>query len=166
MNDPDIPMTDDWWHDFLPLNAVGSVENPWEAILQLWSSRRADENLPSWSSFDMYDFKPWLGYVAVYKVEADPFDATTTLWGTGLAEIYGEDRTGKSLRENQAAWSLTVRDWDFWKRVALEPCIGMSEGTIYWQDRVHVRLRRVFLPFAEDGQRCDVIVSASERIAL
>ena len=162
---PDIPKDDDWRHRFVSLDALDTIDPLWADLLSLWESKRNGALLPLWSSFDIYDFKPWLGFIAVNKITREPLDTYTVLWGTGLTELYGEDRTGKTLRNSQVEWCVTLKDMDFWTRVVTEPCIGMSEGNLYWKGRDHVHLSRVFLPFAEDGRNCDRIVSATKRVS-
>lgn len=164
MDKPDIPKDDDWRHRFFALDALDSVDPIWSDLVELWDSKRGDALLPAWSSFDMYDFKPWLGYVAVNKVTYEPLDTLTTLWGTELTELYGEDRTGRTLRESQVDWSITLKDWTFWERVADQPCIGHAEGNIYWKSRDYIHLTRIFLPFGEDGRTCDTIASATKQV--
>jgi|GEM_PF-1379304 len=165
MDKPSIPEDDDWRQRCIALDALGEIDPIWSDLLQLWDSKRGGALLPAWSSFDMYDFKPWLGFVAVYKVTQEPLNTLTTLWGTELTELYGEDRTGKTLREFQIEWGVTMRDWSFWERIVKEPCIGRSEGNLYWKGRDYVHVSRVFLPYGEDGRTCDTISSVTKRIA-
>lgn len=164
MDRPEIPKDDDWRHYFYALDEFGAVDESWSDFVRLWNSKRHGNRLPAWSDFDMFDFKPWLGFIAVHQIMRNPFDTWTRLWGTQLTELYGEDRTGMTLSRSQVDWCVTLKDWEFWTRVAKEPCIGRSEGNIYWKARDHIYLSRIFLPFGEDGKTCDIIVSATRRI--
>jgi len=164
MDKPDIPKEDDWRHCFVALDALDTIDPFWAGLLRVWESKRNGALLPRWSSFNMLDFKPWLGFIAVNKVSREPLNTHTVLWGTGLTDLYGEDRTGKTLLDSQVEWCVTLKDMDFWHRVINEPCIGMTEGNLYWKGRKHVHLSRVFLPFGEDGRTCDTIASATRRI--
>ena len=164
MDKPDIPKDDDWRHRFVALDALDTIDPLWAGLLRVWDSKRHGALLPPRSAFDMLDFKPWLGFIAVNKVTYAPLNTQTVLWGTGLTELYAEDRTGKTLLDSQVEWCVTLKDLDFWDRVINEPCIGMTEGNLYWKGRNHVHLSRVFLPFGEDGRTCDTIASATRRI--
>lgn len=164
MEKPDIPQDDDWHHRFIGLDALHTVDEDWRSLVVVWEQKRAGRLLPPWSAFDMYDFVPWLGFIAVNKITHAPINTFTTLWGTELTELYGDDRTGRTLRESQVDWCITLKDMGFWERLATQPCIGRAEGTLYWQDRDYVRLDRFFLPFGEDGETVDTIISVTRRI--
>ena len=88
----------DWKNRFLRLDADASQAGDLAAALKLWRQGCNDHALPAWSSYSMPDFRPWIGMVCVNRVQWNPFDALTTLWGTTLVDLYGVDRTGTTLR--------------------------------------------------------------------
>jgi hypothetical protein len=151
-----------WTTRFFPLDGSGVEATGFGDVARLWLSKRVDGPLPPWSGFDVHDFRPWIGNVSVDDVTRDPFDCRTRLWGTGLVSLYGYEATGKSLRETYELRGMTEEDFQVWVRVASEPCIALGEGTIDWQDRDHVQVRRIFLPCGEDGRTTDVIISVAK----
>ena len=157
------PQPKPWTHTFFPLNGSVAEETGFPEIVRLWSSKRFKGPLPSWSSFDFNDFAPWMGYVSVDDISYDPFDCYTRLWGTALANLYQYEATGKSLLETYELRGMTEQDFQFWVRVATEPCIALADGTIDWQRRDHIQVQRIFLPCGEDGSTTDVIFSVARR---
>lgn len=150
-----------WRHTFLPLDTAPERVNPGNEVVALWQGRRGASRLPAWSMFDMFDFKPWLGSVSVDRVTRDPFDTTVRLWGTKLRELYGFDATGWGLRRDYARRGLTTDDFEFWRKVVSDPCIGIGQGSVDWQGRDFVRVTRVFLPLAEDGNVVDHVLAVA-----
>ena len=91
----------------------------------------------------------------------DLFDCTVRLWGTELSRLYGFDATGVSAREGRDIRGLTQEDFDFLVKVADDPCIATSHGTVDWKKREFVKISRVFLPLAEDGKTVDRILAVA-----
>ncbi len=151
----------EWQHRFHALDSEPAAIMPGGDLVRLWASRRGDRLLPAWSRFAMDDFRPWLGLVSIDTVSHEPFDCTVRLWGTRLTELYGFEATGRSLRRDYDLRGMTPGDFRFWEQVALTPCIGVGSGSVDWQDREHVRVTRVFVPFGEDGQTTDTILAVA-----
>ena len=151
-----------WTHRFSNIDDAYADFEEFAPVHELWNSRRVSGKLPAWSEFSMEDFQPWLGYVAVDSVTYDPFDCRTRLWGTGLVDIYKFEATGTSALETREMRGLTDGDFEFLRRVAMDPCYAVAEGDIDWQDREHMRVRRIFFPFAEDRTRTDTIVAVAK----
>lgn len=163
MDKTKLLLDDNWQHRFFDLDALDTVAPEWQELVQLWDGRRKGNLMPPWSAFDMFDFRPWLGFITVSRVSLDPLDTKTVLWGTAMTEIYGEDRTGRVLSAEQADWSITQKDWGFLERIVTTPCLGLAEGSLYWKNKDFVQLSRLFFPFGEDGKTCDTMISATRR---
>ncbi len=151
-----------WTQNFYPIDGVVAIPSVDPDLIALWEQSRGGVGLPKWSGYDMFDLRPWLGFVAVEQVSIDPFDCTMRLWGTHLRDLYGFDATGWRMTDSVKERGLTGADFAFSKRVVTEPCIAVSNGRLDWIDREHRAVQRVFLPFSEDGQdavQADTIVS-------
>ncbi len=83
------------------------------------------------------------------------------LWGTELTRLYGFDATGVSARAGYDIRGLTPDDFNFLVKVAQDPCIASSLGTVDWKDRDFVTISRIFLPLAEDGALVDRILAVA-----
>ena len=157
----DLP---EWDHLFYDLGALPDDWGDLGDAFELWDGKRDGKHLPAWSNCEPFDFVPWMGYVEVARIERDPFDVLTTLWGTELVNLYGFDATGRRLSDVKAERGLTRKDLAFWQTVVMEPCIGLARGAVTWNDLDHVRLKRLYLPFGEDGDTCDRVVSITKKL--
>ncbi len=85
----------------VPLEEV--LETDCKHIFDLWDSLRGDRFAPSWREFDLKLLPPQvISFSRVLDVHHDPFDLIYRFWGTGLVNLLGEERTGKSLVHYQA----------------------------------------------------------------
>ncbi len=69
-------------------------------IMGIWKSKFIDGAFPSWSDFELEDFKGWYGQISLVEFD-DQRNSHMILWGTKLVEWWGVDSTHKSL-ESQA----------------------------------------------------------------
>ncbi len=80
------------------------LESDCRFLYEIWNSLRDGRSLPRWEDFELQLLPARvIAYVRVVDVHSDPFDLVYRFWGTGLVEMLGEERTGKSLTQLPAA---------------------------------------------------------------
>lgn len=135
-----------------------------QPIVSLRNSKRVQDKLPAWRAFGMQEFAGWFGWVSVCDITYDPiFDTRYRLWGTHVVETLGYEMTGRSPRLNtkepfkyEGGYSQT--EFDFLETLARQPAIGVTAGSIHWQDRDFVRYEEIVLPLADDGEVVDKLL--------
>jgi len=161
----------DWTRELLDLETPSAALGPFESIAELWRGKRKDGALPAWRDFDFADFKGWYGWLSVYDVIGrQPFDFRARLWGSQLVDLLGHDMTGKSPRCGDAALGVfrggfNEDDMSFMSRIVDEPCLARTTGSVYWQNRRHVRYTDLFLPLSTDGRQANGILNATVQLA-
>ncbi len=125
------------------------------AFHQLWQSKCAGERLPARADFSLQELRPFMGNVAILDVIDGGADFRFRLYGSGIAESYQGDMTGKSVREYRP---------EFFDRLApgYRDCIARRAPRF---DRFEVddsrmlfRWARVVLPLASDGHHVDMLM--------
>jgi hypothetical protein len=67
--------------------------------LEYWNGIRGERQMPLASEISPFELRPALGYVLLIDVEDDGWDGRFRLYGTRVAEMYGEDMTGKRVSD-------------------------------------------------------------------
>ena len=75
--------------------AAGIGHAKLEGLYRHWLERRGGRSMPARADFDALDLKAWLGNLMLIEVTA-PGEFRYRVYGTGLAEYYGRDLTGKT----------------------------------------------------------------------
>lgn len=114
-------------------------------FLRLWEMKRGASNVPSRESFDFDDFLPWMGRVSIMEVLTGGADFRYRLYGTTLAEVMGEDLTGKYVR------NITRPDGDRYLRRLQEIATRRNplvfSGECFWRARnITLRYEEVLCP--------------------
>ncbi|WP_341705282.1 PAS domain-containing protein [Ferrovibrio sp.] len=74
-------------------------EQPLAHALSHWLAIRGDADLPPVSAVSPFDLRPALGFILLIDVIDDGRDGRFRLYGTKVAEMYGEDMTGRLVSE-------------------------------------------------------------------
>ncbi|WP_420405232.1 PAS domain-containing protein [Nisaea sp.] len=129
-------------------------------LLAHWISIHPGDRIPARADFDPLDIPRLLPNLVLTDVERDPWRFRVRVMGTAVVEAMGEDFTGRYLDEvwPDAGNQLLIRD-----RIAVAES-GLPNYR-YGKSATRFRLdfaplERVFLPFAADGAKVDVILSA------
>ena len=97
-----------WSYGACPLDADVASFGPFRGLVDLWSRRRLEgAALPLRAAIDITDVRPWLGRVAIARIERSPFQVRFVLWGTELTQWWGVDYTNKvvgELSQSPVAW--------------------------------------------------------------
>jgi hypothetical protein len=137
-----------------------------EPVVRLWNAKRIAGRLPVWRDFELPDFAGWYGWVSVCDVTYEPiFDTHYRLWGTKVADILGYEMSGRSPRRNSEPpfeydGGYSQVEMDFLEELARKPAIGITSGSIHWQNRDHVSYEEITLPLADDGETVDRLLFA------
>lgn len=75
------------------------AEPPLLHALDYWQTLRGDRELPLASDLTPFGLRPALGYILLIDVEDDGWDGRFRLYGTKVAEMYGEDMTGRRVSD-------------------------------------------------------------------
>jgi hypothetical protein len=116
-------------------------------LLAFWNDKRDGGALPACASIDALELWGWLGNLILIETAAAG-EFRYRVYGTGLAEYYGRDLTGKTT----AALRPDVRE--LVRREYAEVCRTARPLLVTHTRRVHeqpMRVEKLILPFA--GER-------------
>ena len=154
----------DWVYRIYDCETSAAEFGVFQPIADLWNSRRVAGRLPSWRSFEFLDFVGWIGWVSVCDILYEPiFDTRYRLWGTKVRNILGYDMTGRSPRLNSEEpfrydGGYSQDEFDFLETLARQPAIGITSGSVHWQNRDFVSYTEITFPLADDGQNVDKLL--------
>lgn len=153
----------DWRYRQCPVDSRPEDFGPFSDLITLWQSKRQGRLLPERSDFSVFDFKPWLGRIAITKFESDPFNVRFVLWGTELTTWWGADYTNKSLGELASQPDLIKEaEGKYFLDMQKDPFIGLVEGELEQQYKRHRKLIGVDLPLGAGENTEQVILVHTE----
>lgn len=132
------------------LDDAGPIENPKAAsLLEYWHRNRQDGALPDRTTFEATRLAEWLGFLSIYQYEAGPDDFRNRLEGSYVADLTGENWTGRYASDVDRRFGSSFRAELAEVRVRETPVADLVQ--IYQNDYgVAVRL---LLPVALIGGR-------------
>lgn len=149
-----------WDYGTCPLDTAPACFGPFAEVVGLWRQKwPAAGRPPSRRAFDFQHFRPWMGRVAIARIDRDPFDLRFVLWGTQLSFWWGLDYTGKTLGEgaqDPQAWKDT--EGRYFRAMDREPFIGVAWGGLDHYRRPDLRIMSVDLPLWEGGGLSHVLM--------
>jgi len=147
------PSTEEWTFEYFPLDVNPAELEPFSKIISTWQSRLKDNQLPKWLDFDMSDFQGWHRNLCLCDVMESGDDARYRIWGSGLAEIFGHDATGKLLSE--AGLDYTDYERQQFRKFIKERKLVRCGGRLDWQNKHYKHITFLRLPLSEDGINID-----------
>lgn len=127
----------------------------------LWDSKRAGRLMPSRGDFDIFELKPWLGWITLLDVLPDALpdghDFRYRLVGTNLNRFRDRDPTGQRMSESTLALNPQVM-----LNNARDIC--SSRAPRYRYDAVPMANSRfytpprIYLPLGDGGETVNVIM--------
>ena len=79
---------------------LAEIFGPYEPFVQLWQTKRAGKQLPSWKDFTFEELYPWVGKMLLVDLDAgDIMDGTYRLCGGDWVRISNKELTGKRYTE-------------------------------------------------------------------
>ncbi|MEH6631537.1 MAG: hypothetical protein V7776_11945 [Halopseudomonas aestusnigri] len=143
---------DGWVFECFDLDTPATEFGKLEPIVNLWRSKFEGAKVPSWASFDFYDFKGWHGKVTKASIISyDPYDWQYDIFGTEFVELYGKDWTNKKGSDAESIHVDYDASVEFYK-MACEKClITRASGKVPWYGLRHKHIEIVELPLSNDG---------------
>lgn len=120
-------------------------------VASAWSSARGDLAMAPKSAVDPFALRPWLPYIVLTELYADPFRVRYRLVGTALVEANKQDYTGIWLAQSGWAQETIDLNMSLYRRVAetRAPVFGMSK--VKWDMRLGYRFEWALFPLSENG---------------
>lgn len=153
----------DWRYGRCPLDANPEDFGPFRDLVLLWQSKRQGRLLPTRADFQVADFKPWLGRIAIANLETDPFNVRFVLWGSDLATWWDADYTNKCLGDLATRPELFKEiEGRYFLGMQKDPFIGLVEGQLEQQYQRYRKLMGVDLPLGTNGTAEKVLMVHQE----
>ncbi len=142
-----------WTYEYFDRDIEPGALPGFEDLVRLWQDRRGGRVVPSWSDFDFYDFKGWLGQIGVYEISYDPFDYVCRLSGIEVDGVFEQTLTGakgSELAEMRVEHPATM---EFYEMTCSQMLIARTSGGFYATEGEHVQATFVEFPLSDDGLR-------------
>ena len=129
-------------------------------IIEYWFSIHPETGLPGRQHFDPIDVPRHLRNLRLLDVvDGDPPRFRTRLMGTYLVEFFGQEQTGLCFDEIYPNFEKTKAFRHMTETVATKRPNWYRGKPILKHEKDFATIERVFLPFAQDGNRVDLILS-------
>ncbi len=130
-------------------------------LLDFWHRKRAGRRMPARNDFDVFELRPWLGYLHLVEVVEGGRDFLHMIYGTELAVIFGIDLTGKRLGAIPAAARESVRLAYAAACASCEPLFVADDPIL--QSSVD-RVENLILPLSSDGFAVNRLLIGAARV--
>ena len=134
-----------------------------QALEDYWRSKLHGDVLPARRDIDPWEMRAFLPQVFLVTVTRNPLRFWFRLVGTGAAEEYGSDVTGRYLDEidlDQVREAII----DDYKTAALEARPVYARCRYVKNDGKRVHYERLLLPLSSDGEIVDMLLGGVARI--
>ncbi|HZB93011.1 MAG TPA: PilZ domain-containing protein, partial [Stellaceae bacterium] len=111
--------------------------------------------------FDVFELRPWLGYLHLVEVLASGRDYRYAIYGTDIAMAFGVDLTGKTLAAVPAAARPAVESAYAAVRMSGEPLFVEEDPT--FQSSIE-RVECLILPLSTSGDTVDRLLIGTARV--
>lgn len=127
---------------------------PLAALHRLWSEKRGARRAPARGDFDIFELRPWLGFLTLIDVIDGGRDYFYRVSGTNVTEFYGNDLTNRRLSEVEPGIRAVVEPE--YRRVIADarPLFVVRRPRVR---RESARVARCLLPLSSDGRTIDQI---------
>lgn len=116
-----------------------------ESIFRLWDSKRANGLFPCWKDFDFTDFVGWHGMMIISETRWDPFEITYRIFGSEIANILGEDLTGKTSHPGDEGNFYYSLDRPYLEAIVEQKKLGYATG--YFDKRGNIHRKIAYMDF-------------------
>ena len=128
-------------------------------LYEYWVEKRAGRCAPARRNIDPAEIPDLLGFVNMFDVLDDPRDYRVRLNGTEVAEMLGQEITGR-LCSSVISGEDAVRC-----KTAFDMCVDDCQPTIVetsmaFCGKPHMAQTIIVLPLSSDGEKVDTIVTA------
>lgn len=138
------------------------------AFYDYWAGRAPAGRLPGRQHFDPIDIPQLLPHLVLLDVVPQPDDPGALRFrvrvaGGTLVELVGGNPTGRFLDEFVAAERRAELN-DAYVHVARDRAAHYRESQLWTEGRDYIRVQRLALPLARDGETVDMIVVCYARV--
>ncbi len=128
-----------------------------------WTGLKGDRCCPTRSDLDPAEIKSILPYVMLVDVQRDPLDFRIRLTGTEIVSRFGEELTGRMLRDiDLDGESDSIFDCYASVVDSMEPRLDEEEYVRH--DGRYMHYARLLLPLSHDGERVDILLIGHKAI--
>ena len=124
-------------------------------LLAYWNATRGASALPPCAAIDPIALWQWLGHLILVEA-ASGGEFRYRVYGTGLAEYYGRDLTGKTTAALRPEVRALVRGEYAAVRESRQPLLVTHTRRIREQ---RLPVEKLILPFSADGQDVDRLLA-------
>ncbi len=136
------------------LAAGRSMPPPLAALHRLWTQKRGTRPAPARADFDIFELRPWLGYLTLIDVVDGGRDYFYRVSGTSVTAFYDNDLTGRYLSEVEPGIREVVEP-EYRRVIAnARPLFVVRRPRVR---RESARVARCILPLASGGTAVDQI---------
>jgi hypothetical protein len=147
----------------LALPETCPISQELRALEEYWRSKKIGDALPSRRDIDPWEMRTFLRQVFLITVTRSPLRFWFRLVGSGVADGYGEDVTGKYLDEIDLDEVRTEIIEDY-RAATLERRPVRSTWDFIKDDRKRLRYERLLLPLSSDGETVDMLLGGAVRL--
>jgi hypothetical protein len=126
-------------------------------LLAFWNAKRGDRMLPARTAIDALDLWEWLGNLLLIE-SAPEGEFRYRVYGTGLAEYYGRDLTGKTTAALRPEVRAVVRGEYAAVCRSGQPLLVTHTRHVREQP---TRVEKLILPFSGDGCTVDRLLAGA-----
>ena len=126
-------------------------------IQRLWHEKAAGGQMPARADFSIDELKPWLGRLILADI-LPGFDLFYRVHGTKLAEMLGQELTGKRLSDLQPPELRERIRADYAELVAVRRPLVFRRRRSYGE-RGSFLVERILLPLSHAGETVDQVLS-------
>ena len=142
------------------IGGFGDVEDlRLRSLYEYWDSKRGCRRAPARVDMNPTEIPDLLGYVNIFEVREDPRDFKVRLNGSAVAEMLGQEITGKWCSQ-----VISGEDAVRWMQ-AFDLCVdewapALVQTTLAFCGKPHAGQTLVALPLSGDGRRVDMMITA------
>lgn len=134
-------------------------------LYEYWNAKRGDRPAPTRRDIDPVEIPDLLGFVNIYEVQDEPRDYKVRLNGSEIAEMLGQEITGRYcstvMSGSDAVSCKTAFD------LCVDQCRpAIVETSLAFCGKPYMAQTIVILPLSSDGERTDMIITAHSYHAL
>ncbi|MGH6619971.1 MAG: PAS domain-containing protein [Alphaproteobacteria bacterium] len=143
----------------LPGNVPDDCHEKIRQIVEYWVSIHPPAGLPGRQHFDPMQIPSLLPYIRLLNVVGSLPRFRVRLLGTQVREYMGEEQTGRWLDEVFPNLHGSVTHAELVKAVAMKMPRWRKGKPAIALDRIFLEMERVYLPFARDGRKVDMLLT-------
>ncbi|MDH5556034.1 MAG: PAS domain-containing protein [Alphaproteobacteria bacterium] len=153
----------------LPATLVGASSEVTDARLrrlhEYWNAKRGARPAPTRREIDPVEIPDLLGFVNIFEVQNDPRDYKVRLNGTEVAEMLGQEITGRFCSTVLSGPDATNC------KTAFDLCVDrrqpmIVETSLAFCGKPYMAQTVIVLPLSSDGEQIDMIITAHSYYAL